>query len=74
MIIDTKFTIGDTVCFMLQNQIEQGTIKEIEVQISREYKFIPAIIYHLEGGINLVNPPILCASRQEVANELLKHG
>lgn len=72
MIIDTKFTIGDTVCFMLQNKIEQGIIKDIEVHISRECMFIPTIIYRLEGGISLPNPTILCASRQEVANELLK--
>lgn len=72
MIIDTKFTIGDVVYFMLGNRIEGGTIKEIEIHISPNCKMTPTIIYVLDNGIQLNTPSILCASRQEVADELLK--
>lgn len=72
MIIDTKFTVGDTVHFMLGNRIEGGTIKEIEIHISPKYGITPTIIYVLDNGVQLNTPSILCTSRQEVADELLK--
>ena len=72
MIIDTKFTIGDVVYFMLGNRIEGGTIKEIEIYISPKHAISPTIIYVLDNGCRLTNPSILCTSRQEVADELLK--
>ena len=74
MIIDTKFTIGDVVCFMSADRITSATIKEIEIHISPNYKMNPTIIYVLNDGCRLTNPPILCASRQEVADELLKQN
>ena len=38
MIIDTKFVPGSEVYFMLQNRIQGGIIKEIEIRISPEHK------------------------------------
>lgn len=72
MIIDTKFNRGDLVCFMSGDRICRGTIKEIEVHISLDYEVEPTIIYKLSEGYHLVNPRILCSTRQEVADELLK--
>lgn len=75
MIIDTKFTIGDEVYYMLQNRIQGGIIKEIEMRISQEYQLIgapPQIIYKMTDGQQLLDPEILCGTRREVADELLK--
>jgi len=75
MIIDTKFAPGSEVYFLLQNRIQGGIIKEIEIRISTEHKPIdpmPIIIYKMVDGLQLANPEILCATRQEVADELLK--
>lgn len=71
MKIDTKFNRGDVVCFMSNNSICKGVIEEIEVYVSPRYTIEPTIVYKVSGGYHLTNPRILCATREEVAKELL---